>query len=80
MQPRRVCHTYDGTVDLGCVATVDGGGQTTFTADPHREGRRFVVPADQRLSAFVVIEISDAILTRLVQMVAMSDSLIGWSG
>jgi hypothetical protein len=41
----------------GCVATVDREGRTIFVADAHRDdGRRFVVHADERLTAFLELE------------------------
>ena len=41
----------------GCVATINSKGQTIFVADAHRDdGRRFIVHADDKLSAFVELE------------------------
>ena len=41
----------------GCVATVDAHGRTIFVADAHREdGKRYVVHADQKLTAFLELE------------------------
>ncbi len=41
----------------GCVATVDSRGRTIFIADAHRDnGKRFVVRADEKLTAFVELE------------------------
>jgi hypothetical protein len=41
----------------GCVATVDALGLTIFVADAHRDdGKRFVVHADERLTAFLELE------------------------
>jgi hypothetical protein len=41
----------------GCVATVDREGRTIFVADAHRsDGRRFVVRADEKLTAFMELE------------------------
>jgi hypothetical protein len=41
----------------GCVATVDVNGRTIFVADAHRDdGKRFVVRADEKLTAFVELE------------------------
>lgn len=38
----------------GCVATMDREGQTIFVADAHRDdGNRFVVRADEKLTAFL---------------------------
>jgi hypothetical protein len=41
----------------GCVTTVDREGRTIFVADAHRDdGRRFVVHAEERLTAFIELE------------------------
>jgi hypothetical protein len=41
----------------GCVATVDSNGRTIFVADAHRDdGKRFVVHADEKLTAFLELE------------------------
>jgi hypothetical protein len=41
----------------GCVATVDFNGRTIFVADAHRDdGKRFVVRADEKLTAFLELE------------------------
>ena len=41
----------------GCVATVDSRGRTIFVADAHRDdGKRFIVHADEKLTAFIELE------------------------
>ena len=41
----------------GCVSTINASGKTIFVADAHRDdGRRFIVHADEKLSAFVELE------------------------
>jgi len=41
----------------GCVSAVDSRGRTIFVADAHRDdGKRFVVRADERLTAFLELE------------------------
>jgi hypothetical protein len=41
----------------GCVATIDREGRTIYVADAHRDdGRRFVVHAEEKLTAFVELE------------------------
>jgi hypothetical protein len=41
----------------GCVATVDSNGRTIWVADAHRDdGKRFVVHADEKLTAFLELE------------------------
>jgi len=42
---------------FGYVSAVDCNGRTTFVADAHRDdGKRFVVRADEKLTAFVELE------------------------
>lgn len=42
---------------LGWVSAVDSLGRTIWIVDAHREdGRRFIVPADELLTAFVELE------------------------
>jgi len=41
----------------GCVSVLDSEGRTSFVADAHRDdGKRFVVRADERLTAFLELE------------------------
>jgi hypothetical protein len=41
----------------GCVAASDSNGRTIFVADAHRgDGKRFVVRADEKLTAFTELE------------------------
>ena len=41
----------------GCVSAVDSRGRTFWIADAHRdEGKRFVVHADEKLTAFLELE------------------------
>jgi hypothetical protein len=41
----------------GCVAAVDRRGRTIFIADAHRDnGKRFLVHADEKLTAFIELE------------------------
>jgi hypothetical protein len=42
---------------LGCVSAIDCEGRTIWIADAHRgDGKRYVVQADEKLSAFVELE------------------------
>jgi hypothetical protein len=42
---------------LGCVSAVDSQGRTIWIADPHRgDGKRYVVRADEMLTAFAELE------------------------
>jgi hypothetical protein len=50
-------HLSKAGCTLGCVATVDREGRTIFVADAHRgDGKRFVVHADEKLTAFLELE------------------------
>jgi len=41
----------------GCVSAIDANGQTIWIADAHRDdGKRFIVRADEKLTAFVELE------------------------
>ncbi len=41
----------------GCVSAIDSKGRTIFVADAHRDdGKRFVVRADEKLTAFLELE------------------------
>jgi hypothetical protein len=48
---------------LGYVSAIDSHGRTIWIADAHRDdGKRFVVRADEKLTAFV--ELESAVRTR----------------
>jgi hypothetical protein len=41
----------------GCVSAIDSNGRTLWIADAHRgDGKRLVVHADEKLTAFVELE------------------------
>ena len=41
----------------GCVSAIDREGRTIWIADAHRgDGKRFIVRADEKLTAFVELE------------------------
>jgi hypothetical protein len=41
----------------GCVSAIDSAGQTIWIVDAHRDnGKRFVVHADEKLTAFFELE------------------------
>jgi hypothetical protein len=45
----------------GCVSAVDSNGRTIFVADAHRgDGKRFVVRADEKLTAFLELQAATA--------------------
>jgi hypothetical protein len=41
---------------LGWVSAVDSEGRTIWIADAHRDGKRFIVRADEKLTAFLELE------------------------
>ena len=48
---------WEGRLELGCVSAIDSNGRTIWIVDAHRDdGRRFIVRADEILSAFVELE------------------------
>ena len=43
----------------GCVSAIDSSGRTIWIADAHRDdGKRFVVRAGKKLTAFVELELA----------------------
>jgi hypothetical protein len=46
----------------GCISAIDPNGQTIWIADALRDGKRFVVHANEKLIAF--IELEAAIITK----------------
>jgi hypothetical protein len=41
----------------GCVSAIDSNGRTIWIADAHRDnGQRFIVHADDKLTAFLELE------------------------
>jgi hypothetical protein len=41
----------------GCVSAIDPNGRTIFVADAHRDnGKRFIVTADEKLTAFLELQ------------------------
>jgi len=57
---------------------VDSNGRTTFVADAHRDdGKRFVVRADERLTAFVELEAA-TLFAVMVNPSTVLWRLVGW--
>jgi hypothetical protein len=51
----RASRTVNGYED--CISVVDSEGRTIWIADAHRDdGKRFVVHADEKLTAFLELE------------------------
>jgi hypothetical protein len=48
----------------GCVSAVNDNGRTIWIADAHRgDGKRFVVRADEKLTAFLELEAAISVAT-----------------
>ena len=44
-------------MELGCVSAIDSNGRTIWIADAHHgDGKRFVVRADEKFTAFLELE------------------------
>jgi hypothetical protein len=41
---------------LGCLSAVDSEGRTIWIVDAHRDEKRFVVRADEKMTAFLELE------------------------
>ena len=55
--PRDVNKLSKAGWSWGCVSAVNAEGRTIFVADAHRgDGKRFVVRADEKLTAFLELE------------------------
>jgi len=47
-------------LELGCVSAIDSSGRTiSITDTPRDDGKRFVVHADEKLTAFLELEACD---------------------
>jgi len=46
------------------VSAVDCEGRTIWIADAHRAGKRFVVRADEKLTAFLELELESGVCKR----------------
>ena len=54
---------------LGCVSAIDSNGRTIWIVDAHRgDGKRFVVRADEKLTAFLELEAAIRPSQRLSQL------------
>ncbi len=40
----------------GCVSAINSNGRTFWIADAHRDGKRFVVHAEEKFTAFLELE------------------------
>jgi hypothetical protein len=58
---------------LGWVSAVDPQGRTIWIADAHRDGKRFIVRADEKLSAFVELERQVLTMTVYLESIRAGD-------
>jgi hypothetical protein len=72
----------DAGWSLDCVSAVDSRGQTIWIADAHRDnGKRFVVRADEILTAFLELERGihefavSLVITSLLSEIALCSSV-----
>jgi hypothetical protein len=60
---------------LGCVSAIDSNGRTIWIADAHRDnGKRFVVRADEKLTAF--LELESAISEKSMKLRSRAETLL----
>jgi len=50
---------HDAGFSLGWVSAIDSQGRTIWIVDAHGYGKRFIVRADEKLTAFLGLEIGD---------------------
>jgi hypothetical protein len=56
-RPGGQSQNYQSLLEWGCVSAIDSCGRTIWIVDAHRgDGRRFIVRADEILSAFIELE------------------------
>jgi len=59
---------------LGWVSAIDARGRTIWIVDAHRDdGRRFIVHADEKLSAFVELERQVLTVTFYLESIRAAD-------
>ena len=52
--------SQESRLELGYVSAIDSQGRTIWITDAHRDdGKRYVVRADEKLTAFVELELGD---------------------
>jgi len=62
----------------GCVSTVDSQGRTIWIADAYRDdGKRFVVRADEKLTAFVALNPGFALPIRQIKTNQFHYGIVG---
>jgi len=66
--------SQENRLEFGLVSAIDSNGRTIWIADAHRgDGKRFVVRADEKLTAFLELESAIRVVTSSNQ----SESLRG---
>jgi hypothetical protein len=60
---------------LGWVSAIDCEGRTIWIVDAHRDGKRFVVGADKKLTAFVELERATTANDRYIEISATNSEL-----
>jgi hypothetical protein len=58
---------------LGWVSAIDSQGQTIWIVDAHRDGKHFIVHADEKLSAFVELERQVLTVTFYLESIRVGD-------
>jgi hypothetical protein len=54
---KKLSQATDRSVSWGCVSAIDSSGRTIWITDAHRcDGKRFVLRADEKLTAFLELE------------------------
>ena len=56
LERHRTCRDILRLTSWGCVSAIDSNGRTISIADAHRDGKRFVVHAEEKLTAFIELE------------------------
>ena len=66
MKPREIIadNLHSAGFSLGWVSTLDVEGRTIWIVDAHGYGKRFVMRADEKLTAFVELESAIRLATR----------------
>jgi hypothetical protein len=67
LKARQRCRDIFRLTSWGCVSAIDAQGRTIWIVDAHRDdGRRFVVRADELLTAFLELEVAIRVCGELV--------------
>jgi hypothetical protein len=70
---------HDAGWSLGLVSAIDSQGRTIWIVDAHRDdGKRFVVHADEKLSAFVELEREALTVTFYLESIHADDIVMAF--